>query len=119
MQASFTRFTFSVKYSRLLRSSPSSWKLGINFIILAGLLACYLMEPTIYVLWVPLIIGYTMLGALSITLAGGDECILLRRGDISASVLSLLMYASPVIYPLALVNENWCLNPLTIVNKCM
>lgn len=82
-------------------------ELGINFVILAGLMLWYGMMPTIHLLWVPLIILYTVLFALSIALAGAAINVYYR--DIGAAlpvVLSLLMYASPVIYPLQLVKEK-------------
>lgn len=86
-------------------------ELGINFLILAGLMAYYQMVPTIYVLWVPLIIAYTILAALSIALAGAAMNVYYR--DVATALpvmLSLLMYASPVIYPLALVKEKLLVN---------
>ena len=45
-------------------------ELGINFVILAGLMAWYGMMPSIYILWVPLIIAYTVLAALTIAFVG-------------------------------------------------
>lgn len=86
-------------------------ELGINFLILAGLMAYYQMAPTIYVLWVPLIIGYTVLVALSIALAGAAMNVYYRDVATALPVMfSLLMYASPVIYPLALVKEKLLVN---------
>lgn len=82
-------------------------ELGINFIILAGLMAWYGMVPSIYILWVPLIIGYTILAALTIAFAGAAINVYYR--DIGAALpvlLSLLMYVSPVIYPLQLVKDK-------------
>lgn len=82
-------------------------ELGINFLILAGLMLWYGMTPTMYILWVPLIIVYTLLISFSIALAGAAINVYYR--DIGAALpvaLSLLMYASPVIYPLHLVKEK-------------
>jgi lipopolysaccharide transport system permease protein len=45
-------------------------ELAISFIILAGLMIYYQMMPTIYALWVPAIILYTMLIALTISFFG-------------------------------------------------
>ena len=42
-------------------------ELGINFVILAALMAWYGMLPTTDILWVPLIILYTVLAALTIS----------------------------------------------------
>jgi len=45
-------------------------ELGINFIILAGLMIWFKYIPSMYILWVPFIILYTILAALSIAFAG-------------------------------------------------
>jgi lipopolysaccharide transport system permease protein len=82
-------------------------ELGINFLILAGLMVWYHMMPSIYFLWVPLIILYTVLAALTIAFVGAALNVYYR--DIGAALpvlLSLLMYASPVIYPLQLVKDK-------------
>lgn len=82
-------------------------ELGINFLILAGLMVWYGMMPSIYILWVPLIIAYTILAALTIAFAGAAINVYFR--DIGAALpvlLSLLMYVSPVIYPLQLVKDK-------------
>jgi lipopolysaccharide transport system permease protein len=82
-------------------------ELGINFVILAGLMIWYGMVPSIYMLWVPVIIGYTILAALTIAFAGAAINVYYR--DMSQALpvlLSLLMYASPVIYPLQLVKNK-------------
>jgi lipopolysaccharide transport system permease protein len=58
-------------------------------------------------LWAPAIILYTMLVSLTIALAGAAFNVYYR--DVGAALpvlLSLLMYASPVIYPLHLVKEK-------------
>ena len=86
-------------------------ELGINFLILAGLMVYYHMTPTIYMLWVPLIIGYTILVVLSIAMVGAALNVYYR--DIATALpvaFSLLMYASPVIYPLSLVKEKLLTN---------
>ena len=82
-------------------------ELGINFLILAGLMAWYQMLPSIYILWVPLIIAYTVLATLTIAFAGAAVNVYYR--DVSQALpvlLSLVMYASPVIYPLQLVKDK-------------
>jgi homopolymeric O-antigen transport system permease protein len=82
-------------------------ELGINFFILAGLMVWYQMVPSIYILWVPLIIAYTILAALTIAFFGAAINVYYR--DVAAALpvmLSLLMYASPVIYPLQLVKDK-------------
>ena len=65
------------------------------------------MTPSIYILWVPLIITYTVLAALTIAFAGAAVNVYYR--DVSQALpvlLSLVMYASPVIYPLQLVKDK-------------
>jgi len=82
-------------------------ELGIGFCILAAMMAFYGYIPTTTAIWVPLIILYTMLVALTISLFGSAVNVYFR--DMSQALpvaLSLLMYASPVIYPLALVKKT-------------
>ena len=82
-------------------------ELGINFLILAGLMVWFGMVPGIQVFWAPLIILYTMLASLTIAFAGA--AINVHYRDVGAALptlLSLVMYASPVIYPLSLVKDK-------------
>ena len=82
-------------------------ELTISFIILAGLMVYYQMMPTVYAFWVPAIIFYTMLVALSISFFGAAVNVYYR--DIAQALpvaLSLAMYLSPVIYPLSLVQKK-------------
>lgn len=82
-------------------------ELGISFIILAGLMIYYHMAPSLQALWVPVIIFYVMLVALSLSFFGAALNVYYR--DIAQALpvaLSLLMYASPVIYPLSLVQKK-------------
>lgn len=82
-------------------------ELGINFVILAGLMAWYGMVPTAQVLWVPLIIAYTVLAALTVGFFGAAVNVYYRdMGQALPVLLSLMMYASPVIYPLQLVKDK-------------
>ena len=82
-------------------------ELGINFCILAGLMVWYHMLPSIYILWVPLIFIYTILAALTIAFVGAAANVYYRDvGQALPVMLSLLMYASPVIYPLQLVKDK-------------
>ena len=82
-------------------------ELGINFLILAALMAWYGMVPTAYALWVPVLIGYTILAALTVSFFGSAINVYFRDvGQALPMLLSLLMYASPVIYPLHLVKEK-------------
>lgn len=82
-------------------------ELAINFGILGLLMAWYGMMPTIHALWVPVILLYTVLVALGVALVGAAINVYYR--DIGAALpvaLSMLMYASPVIYPLQLVRDK-------------
>ena len=82
-------------------------ELVISFFILAGLMIWYQFVPGIYILWVPLIVLYTIFAALSIAFIGAAVNVYYR--DVGAAlpvVFSLLMYASPVIYPLQLVKDK-------------
>jgi lipopolysaccharide transport system permease protein len=82
-------------------------ELAINILILAGLMMWFRMVPSGQVLWAPLIILYTMFVSLSISFAGAAINVYYR--DVGAALpvaLSLLMYASPVIYPLELVKNK-------------
>ncbi len=82
-------------------------ELGISFVILAGLMAWYGMVPTVHALWVPVIILYTVLASLVVSLVGAAINVYYRdMGQALPVLLSLLMYASPVMYPLALVKKK-------------
>ncbi|MBS3955289.1 MAG: ABC transporter permease [Methylomicrobium sp.] len=82
-------------------------ELAISFVILAGMMIYYKMGPTIQLLWAPVIIFYTMIVALTISFFGAALNVYYR--DVAQALpvgLSLLMYASPVIYPLSLVHRK-------------
>ncbi|MCL7421345.1 MAG: ABC transporter permease [Methylobacter sp.] len=82
-------------------------ELTISFFILAGMMMYYQMMPTIHALWTPVIVLYTMIVALTISFFGAAINVYYR--DMSQALpvaLSLLMYGSPVIYPLSLVQKK-------------
>jgi lipopolysaccharide transport system permease protein len=82
-------------------------ELGISACILALLMLWYGMAPTIHILWAPLIILYTVLAALTIAFVGAAVNVYYRdMGQALPVLLSLMMYASPVIYPLQLVKDK-------------
>ena len=82
-------------------------ELAISFIILAGLMIYYQIMPTVNSYWVPLIILYTMIVALTISFFGAAVNVYYRDMAQALPVaLSLAMYASPVIYPLSLVQKK-------------
>lgn len=81
-------------------------ELGVGLLILAILMVWYQWAPTWQALWVPVLLVYTMLAALSICLAGAALNVYAR--DMSQGIpllLSMLMYVSPVMYPLHLVQR--------------
>jgi lipopolysaccharide transport system permease protein len=83
-------------------------ELAINFVILAGLMAYYDMGVTLQVLWVPLIIAYTLLATLCVGFAGAAANVFYRDASTALPIaLSLLMYLSPIIYPLELVRRKF------------
>lgn len=82
-------------------------ELGINVIILAALMIWFRMVPSSQALWAPVIILYTVLVSLTVALAGAAINVYYRdMGTALPVLLSLLMYASPVIYPLELVKTK-------------
>ncbi|MDE2082420.1 MAG: ABC transporter permease [Burkholderiales bacterium] len=82
-------------------------ELGINVVILAAMMAWYRMVPTPYILWAVPIILYTVLAALTIAFVGAALNVYYRDvGQALPVLLSLLMYASPVMYPLQLVKDK-------------
>lgn len=82
-------------------------ELGIGFVILAGLMLWYGMTPSIHALWAPLIVAYTVLAAMTVALAGAAVNVYYRDiGQALPVLLGLLMYASPVMYPLQLVKDK-------------
>lgn len=82
-------------------------ELAISFLILAAMMVYYQMMPSIHALWVPVIIFYTMVVALTISFFGAAMNVYYRDvGQMMPVAISLLMYASPVIYPLSLVYQK-------------
>ena len=82
-------------------------ELCISVVILAGLMLWYGMMPTAHIVWAPLIIGYTVLASLTIAFVGAAINVYYRDvGQALPVALSLVMYASPVIYPLQLVKDK-------------
>lgn len=82
-------------------------ELAINFAILLAMMTYYGIAPGTQLLWVPVIVLYTVLAALALALLGAAINVYYRDvGQMLPVLLSLLMYASPVIYPLKLVQEK-------------
>lgn len=79
----------------------------INFAILLSLMMYYDIAPGFQALWVPAILLYTVLATLALGLFGAAINVYYRDvGQMLPVLLSLLMYASPVIYPLQLVQQR-------------
>jgi len=79
----------------------------INFAILIAMMACYGIAPGTQILWLPVIVAACVLAALMISLAGSAINVYYR--DVGAALpvlLTLLMYLSPIIYPLHIVQEK-------------
>ncbi|NOS88715.1 MAG: ABC transporter permease [Methylococcaceae bacterium] len=82
-------------------------ELTISFVLLAAMMVYYKMMPSIYALWIPAIIFYTMIVALTISFFGAAINVYYRDMAQALPVfLSLLMYGSPVMYPLSLVHKK-------------
>lgn len=80
---------------------------AINLGILLALMIYFGMFPTAQMLWVPLILLYTVLAALMLSLIGAAVNVYYRDiGQMLPVLLSLMMYVSPVIYPLHLVQDK-------------
>lgn len=81
--------------------------LGISLAILLVLMLWFGFGFQWSMLWVPLILIIALAAALTVSLAGSALNVYFRdSGQIVPLLLSLVMYASPVIYPLALVRAK-------------
>ena len=79
---------------------------GVDIVVLMGLMLWYGMYPTTQMIWLPLLVAYLIFAVLSVSLLGAALNVFYR--DISQLLpvaISLLMYASPIIYPLSLVKQ--------------
>ena len=80
---------------------------GINFLVLLLMMAWFGLFPKAQALWVPAIVVYAVLAAWVIGFAGAALNVYYR--DVSAALpvlMSLLMYVSPIIYPMPLVKQK-------------
>jgi homopolymeric O-antigen transport system permease protein len=89
----------------------------LSFLVLLGLMAWFHITPTIGILTLPFLLGIAFLTALAFGLF--LSALNVRYRDVGHSIAFLIqfwMYASPVIYPVSLVPENWrvlySLNPM-------
>lgn len=80
---------------------------AISCAVLAALMGWYGVAPTAQLVWLPILVGYTVLAALTIAFVGAAVNVYYRDvGQALPVLLSLMMYASPVIYPLQLVRDK-------------
>jgi len=81
-------------------------ELGVDMLVLLGLMAWYGMVPSPQVVWLPALVLYLLLTVLSVSLAGAALHVFYRDiGQLLPVAISLAMYASPIIYPLSLVKR--------------
>ncbi len=92
--------------------------LGASFLVFLGAMALYRMPLRIEMLWLPLLLLTAMMFALAVGL--WLATLAAKYQDVSYAVnflLTLLMYFSPVIYPISMVplklRKLYLLNPMT------
>lgn len=79
----------------------------INAVILALLMVFFHVIPSATIVWVPLLLLYTVLASLTFAFIGAAMNVFYRDvGTMLPIILQLLMYASPVIYPMSLVRHK-------------
>lgn len=79
---------------------------GVDFLVLLGLMAWYGIYPSTQAAWLPLLMVYLIMACLCVNLAGAALNVFYR--DVSQLLpvaISLIMYASPIIYPLSIVKR--------------
>jgi lipopolysaccharide transport system permease protein len=80
---------------------------AINAMILALMMAWYGFAPSFTVLWVPVLVLYTVLVSLVVVFFAASLNVRFRDvSQLLPAALSLLLYASPIIYPLQLVKDK-------------
>ena len=91
---------------------------AIAFVFLLGMMAWYKITPTWGVLLLPVLILFTMLTALAVSV--WLSVLNVRYRDVGQAIpflVQLWLFASPVAYPLSEVSERWRvllgLNPMT------
>jgi len=79
----------------------------VNSFVLACLLAYFRVVPAVTIYWIPLILLYIILASLAVALIGAALNVFYRDvGTMLPILLQLLMYASPIIYPMSLVRQK-------------
>lgn len=79
----------------------------INAVILGLLMAYFHVLPSATIVWVPVLLFYTVMASLTFAFIGAAMNVFYRDvGTMLPIILQLLMYASPVIYPMSLVRHK-------------
>ena len=79
----------------------------INAVVLAALLFYFKVTPAATIVWIPLLVVYIILASLAVALIGAALNVFYRDiGTMLPILLQLMMYASPVIYPMSLVKQK-------------
>lgn len=79
----------------------------INSFVLGCLLLYFKVAPAATIVWVPAILLYIILASLAVALVGAALNVFYRDvGTMLPILLQLMMYASPVIYPMSLVKQK-------------
>jgi lipopolysaccharide transport system permease protein len=79
----------------------------INSFVLACLMFYFGVTTSETIVWVPLLIIYIILASLAVALVGAALNVFYRDiGTMLPILLQLMMYASPVIYPMSLVKQK-------------
>jgi lipopolysaccharide transport system permease protein len=80
---------------------------GINAVVLAVMMAYFGVVPSATIVWVPVLLLYTILASLAVAFTGAAMNVFYRDvGTMLPIILQLMMYASPVIYPMSLVKHK-------------
>lgn len=83
----------------------------VEFVISSLILGCLMLyfgvAPASTIVWVPAILLYMILASLTVAFIGGALNVFYRDvGTMLPILLQLMMYASPVIYPMSLVKRK-------------
>lgn len=90
----------------------------VDVIVLFGLMAWYGMYPTYQIVWLPLLLLYLVLAALAVNLVGAALNVFYRDvAQFLPVAISLIMYASPIIYPMSLVKRVLLESPTAGANS--
>jgi lipopolysaccharide transport system permease protein len=79
----------------------------INSFVLGCLMLYFGVAPAATIVWVPIILLYIVLASLAVALIGAALNVFYRDvGTMLPIMLQLMMYGSPVIYPMSLVKQK-------------